>query len=180
MSRNTAVQAALSVKEVQEFCRRVAGLKNPTLARIKDLGAEFGITMSLMAARTFREGLFAEHLDRLRRAREQTEQIMAIAAEGHDPLAAAMAMAKQELLDELTSGRDVDLKKVSAILLNLARSGATQKESEIRAREYERKLAEHEGKKKALQSEITRAKKKGRGGLTKEALEEIEAQIGLL
>lgn len=186
---------SLTTEQLEEFCRRAAGLKGPTLAKIKALAEEWGIEISLMSARTFRDGAFAAHLARLRRGKEMTEAILAAVKDGSSALDAAQELAAQELLDALTAvdseGRP-NLSKVSGIIFNLRAAESSRQDmnrkleetaaklriADERVKKLEDERAEREQRKAQLLAKIDGAKRKG--GLTKETLAQIEEAAGLL
>ena len=178
MARKSKVEQALSVKELHEFCKRAAELKNPTLARIKDLAAEFGIEMSLMAAKTFRDGAFDKHLRNIRRSKEQTQQILDVVGEGHSISAGIRAHTQQQLFDALSSSEETDAAELARILWNVTRSEVVVQDLELKIQDYKRKEIERAEKKNAAQKIIDGAK--GKGGITKKTLKQLEEAVGLL
>lgn len=186
------IETSLTPEQLHEFLRRALQLKGTKLKDIKALAEEFGIEISLMSARTFRLGKFAAHLERIERAKEQIDQLKAVMADGTDTIDASLKIAAAGLLDQMTSGDEVDLVEVSKIIQRLMTSrekrekidmSAAKLEADLRLRDEQvAKLSaereEREARKKQLQETIAQAKSKG--AITRETLERIEQEAKLL
>lgn len=75
MARKGTVESALSAEDLHAFCEKLAAVPNLTLRRMQTEAEKLGIRLSRSAAGRFAGGTFAEHLRRLQRAREFTEQV---------------------------------------------------------------------------------------------------------
>lgn len=119
------IEDSLTPEQLQEFFKRALQLKGTKLKDIKVLAAEFDIEISLMSAKTFRDGAFQKHLDRIDRAQKQIAQLKEVMADGTDTIDAALKLSAGELLDQLTNGEaEIDLGEVSKIIQRLMTSRA--------------------------------------------------------
>lgn len=178
------IEQALSETDLQEFCSRLAGTPKLTLKKLQSMAADIGIEVSLMGAKSFRDGAFAEHIEKMRRAKELALQLKEVGnADAAGSIADAGALVlMQQVYDALTKGDEVDFDAFSKIIARL-RSGdhrlrevnAKLKEYERRATEWERKEKEREEAKRKAIADIRNG-----GGLSDEALAKLEAQIGSL
>ncbi len=178
MAGKSKVEQELSVNELHAFCRAAAEFKNPTLGRIKDLAQEFGIELSLMAAKTFRDGAFDKHLQNIRRSTEQTQRILKVMGEGHSLSESIRAQVQAQLFDLMTKEEETDAAQLARILWNVTRSDVVVRDLGLKIQDYKRKEIERGEKKLEAQKIIGKAK--GKGGLTKKTLEQIEEAVGLL
>ena len=154
--------------------------KQPTFP----MAAEIGIEVSLMGAKSFRDGAFAEHIEKMRRAKELALQLKEVGnADAAGSIADAGALVlMQQVYDSLTKGDEVDFDTFSKIIARL-RSGdhrlrevnAKLKEYERRADEWERKEKEREAAKKAAIEAVAADK-----GYTKQQREKVVQQFKLL
>lgn len=178
------IEMSLSETELQAFCNKLAGTPHLTLEKVKAEAAKLGINVSLMAAKTFRDGAYSAHLDKYRKARELAQQLRQI---GNDNAASSLADAgaailMQQVYDELTSGGQIDFDTFSKIISRLRTGDHRQRELTAKLKIAERRLAEID----AREAERESAKKKAiadlrsGGGLSDEALARLEAQIGNL
>lgn len=175
MPANYKVKLIMSAREREDFFNRLREEKQLTRARIQEIFEEMtGEPIGGKAATSARK-LFERHLQQLRRGQEETDRIMKVIADGSDPLDAARAMAKQQLFDELTRGEDIDLNVVTRIIARLSSSDTQVKRLQAQLDELERKNREREEKMKA-----TLDKSKRKGGITPEALEEIESLLNMM
>jgi len=119
----------------------------PTLTMIQAAAKRYGIDVSLMGAKTFRDNTFAAHLQRLAAGREKSAQILAAVREGGaHPLDAVEEAAAADLLDAYTSGEDVDVEQLVKVALNLRGSIEQRKNRDRSDRDLDRKLADSEAK----------------------------------
>lgn len=58
------IETELSEEQLQEFCTRLANTPKLTLKKLQSMAAELGIEVSLMGAKSFRDGAFAEHIEK--------------------------------------------------------------------------------------------------------------------
>lgn len=178
------IESALSEAELQDFCNRLANTPELTLKKLQSMAAEVGIEVSLMGAKTFRDGAFSEHIEKMRRAKDLALQLREVGnADAAGSIADAGALVlMQQVYDSLTKGDEVDYDTFSKIIARL-RSGdhrlrevnAKLREYERRAEEYEREKAEREAAKKAAQERISQ-----KGGISPEAMEEIDELLKLI
>ena len=69
------IETELSEEQLQDFCNRLADTPKLTLKKLQSMAAEIGIEVSLMGAKSFRDGAFAEHIEKMRRAKELALQL---------------------------------------------------------------------------------------------------------
>lgn len=202
------IENTLSVEQLDAFLAELRGLSaKPTLAQIQEAAKRYGVEVSLMGAKTFRDNTFAGHLARLSNGREKAAQILAAVREGGaHPLDAVEEAAAADLLDAYTSGEDVDTGAIVKIALQLRASLEQRKDRDRQDADLARKLRETESKIQLADSQLKlrdqqiakledaareRAEKNAaakaalsqlrkKGGLTKEALAEMEAAAALL
>lgn len=170
----------LTPEELQEFVTRCAQVKNLTLAKVQELAGEWGIEVSLMSAKSFRDSTFETYLDSLKRKREMAEMVSGAAQSGMAMSDGAASVLTQKIFDELLSGEDHDIEAMGNLSLALSRLRTGDQRAkllEAKLREYEVKEEERLTKKKALQEQVKNAKS---GGITEETLSQIEEAIGLL
>ena len=182
MAGKSKVEQGMSVNELQEFCKELANAKGLTLARIQELAAKRGIEISIMGAKRFRDSTLDEYLTKVSKASEIAMQIAAVnnADSGATLADTAATILMKEVLDDLIQGIDgegkVDYNTVSKIIARL-RSGdhrliKLQAElNEFKAREAARAEAK---------AQLGKDLKKSAGGLSPEALAEIEERLKLL
>lgn len=179
----------------------------PTLAQIQAVAAKYGVDVSLEGAKTFRKSTWEDHLARLAAGREKAQGILnQIRGDTAHALDAVEEAAAIDLLDQYTSGEEVDVAQVVKIAMTLRSSIEQRKDRERNDRDLERKLketdakleladkqaklrdqqirdleakaAEREEKNRKAKAALESAKKKG--GLTKDTLAQIEEAAGLL
>lgn len=170
----------LTPEQLDGFCERLAQMKGVTLEKVRDLAAEFGIEVSLMGAKTFRDSTFERYLAEVRAKREMAELVSSSAKSGLALSDGAASVLSQKLFDKLMSGEDFDLEQLNGFSLALSRlriGDQRGKLLEAKLAEYEAKEEERRAKKAALQEQLTKAKNRG---LTEETLAHIEEAIGLL
>lgn len=178
------IEMSLSETELQAFCNKLAGTPHLTLETVRAEAAKLGISVSLMAAKTFRDGAYSAHLDKYRKARELAQQLREM---GNDNAAGSLADAgaailMQQVYDELTSGGQIDFDTFSKIISRLRSGDHQQSELAAKLKEYERRATEWERKEKEREEAKRKAIADIRngGGLSDEALAKLEAQIGSL
>lgn len=178
------IESELSEGQLQDFCNRLANTPKLTLKKLQSMAAELGIEVSLMGAKSFRDGAFAEHIEKMRRAKELALQLREVGnADAAGSIADAGALVlMQQVYDALTKGDEVDFDAFSKIIARLRSGDHRLREVNAKLREYERREAEWERK----EAEREAAKKKAiedirsGAGLSDEALAKLEAQIGNL
>lgn len=178
------IEMAMSENDLQDFCKTLANTPNLTLKRLQSMAEKRGIKVSLMGAKTFRDGAFAEHLRKLERGREFMEQARQYQEIGLSGALADTAAATilQEICDLMASGGEYNITKVAQAVASLQAGEHRRKELVAKLKEYERKEIEwqrreaerEENKKKAVAS-----LKKG-SGLSDEAIALIESKLAQL
>ena len=100
------IETELSEEQLQEFCTRLANTPKLTLKKLQSMAAELGIEVSLMGAKSFRDGAFAEHIEKMRRAKELALQLREVGnADAAGSIADAGALVlMQQVYDALTKG----------------------------------------------------------------------------
>jgi len=93
------IETSLTQDELREFFKRCAQLKGSKLKDIQALAEEFGIDVSLMSARSFKQGAFSEYLDELKQKREMAENVALVVKDGLDLTAAAAANLAAKVFD---------------------------------------------------------------------------------
>lgn len=124
------IATELSAEELHSLlaeCIKTPGL---TLAKVQELAAARGVSVSLMGAKSFRDTTFARHLQRIGKTRELAEQVSALrsAGAGHTIADAAAAILSDEVLDALVNpdpDAGLDLDTMSKIVQRL-RTGDAQ------------------------------------------------------
>jgi hypothetical protein len=146
------IETSLTPAQLQEFFHRCSQLKGVLLKDIQALADEFGVEISLMSARSFRQGAFAEYLEELKSKREMAESITAVAEAGLDlPAAAATALAAKVLDASMNlAPEEIGGKKANNISLAVARLRA----GDDRAKDLQRKLDDSETKRSAIEQRM--------------------------
>lgn len=146
------IETSLTPAQLQEFFHRCSQLKGVLLKDVQALAEEFGVEISLMSARSFRQGAFQEYLDELKSKREMAESITAVAEAGLDlPAAAATALAAKVLDASMNlSTEEIGSKKANNISLAVARLRA----GDDRAKDLQRKLDDSETKRAATEQRM--------------------------
>lgn len=137
MDRNKIV-SELSAEDLQGFLDRCFKTEGLTLKRVQAIAADYGISVSLMGAKTFRDTTFARHLQRIGKAGELAQQVAALrqAGAGHTIADAAAAILSDEVLDKLVDrnpDEELDLDVMSKIVKRL-------RDSDSRTRALEHKI----------------------------------------
>lgn len=190
MARKRAgkIEAELGADACQELVAALAAEPNITLKRIQEIARERGIEVSLMGAKTFRDGPFESHLAKLAAARDLALKVAGIQEQntGATLADAASAVIANIVFDELSSGAarvdeqgNIDLDTLSKVVARLRTGDQRGRLLEAKLREMEAKEAERKAKARELQAQMTKDKQ-GKQGLTRETLERIEELIGLL
>lgn len=178
------IEMAMSENDLQDFCKTLANTPNLTLKRLQSMAEKRGIKVSLMGAKTFRDGAFAEHLRKLERGREFMEQARQYQEIGLSGALADTAAATilQEICDLMASGGEYNITKVAQAVASLQAGEHRRKELVAKLKEYERKEAqwqrkeaEREEKKKQTMESL-----KDGGGLSDEAIALIESKLAQL
>lgn len=187
----TKIETHLSPEQFLEFCRRCGRIKGGrTLRAIQALAEEFGVSISLMAATSFRDGPLADYLAELKSKSERAQQVAAYAQDGLSLSDAAAVRLSETVFDELMAPSAESLtaeeRDTYSKIIARARAGdqrAKRLEADLRLRDEQiQKLtadrAEREAKNAAAKAALTNVAKKG--GLSKAALAQIEEAASLL
>jgi chromosome segregation ATPase len=144
----TKIEASLTHAQFEEFCQKLLELpgKARTLAGVQSLASEYGITVSPMGAKAFKDGPFARHLEKLNRGRETREALVAAAGAGVHPLDALEEATVMELQDHLTEAETIDVNFLSSQLVKLRTSISMREDTKRKDRDFDRKLRETEKK----------------------------------
>jgi len=175
------IETSLTPEQLQEFFLRCSQLKGAKLKDIQALADEFGVEISLMSAKSFRDGAWSDYLAELKAKRELAESVSAVAKNGLSLGDAAAAVLSQKLFDRLMTSGDLEDKEADQLSLALSRL----RTGDQRARFLEAKLAEMERRQtewdeKRAQAKAALTEIKAKGGITKETLAKIEEAAGLL
>lgn len=205
----TKIESELTHEQFAQFCERLLGLpgKRRTLAGVQALAREYGISVSPMGAKAFKDGPFSRYLQKLEKARASSEALVAAAGAGIHPLDALEDAMVLELQDAITTGDRVDVKWVVAQLTKLRASLTARENSRRQQADLERKLQDSESRRAATDKAIELANQrvaklereaaaaaekiaaaktklteaaKPRKGLTPETLKRIEEAAALL
>ena len=180
MSRSK-IETSLSEDALQDFCKTLAATPNLTLKKLQSMAAERGIEVSLMGARTFRDGAFKEHLERLRKARDLARQVAEFNnSDAAGTLAdAGAAVLMQKVFDEMTAGA-VDVDVLSKIIARWRSGDHRQRELNAKLQLMEKQIAEYERRDREREERKAELSKAISKGLGKATLREIEEKIKLL
>lgn len=185
------IAQSLSAEQLQEFLDRCWKTPGLTLAKVQELAGGYGIAVSLMGAKSFRDTTFARHLQRIEVAGRLSKQLEELGQSGAGNRlgAAAEALIGQRVIDKLVEFEATEqiaedggieaLDALSKITKRLSDSERGNTALEARIREYERRETERQEKKRALAEELAAASKTGEG-LSPEAIADIEQKIRLL
>lgn len=167
------IETSLTPEQLQEFFRRCSQIPGTKLRDVQALAEEFGVEISLMSAKAFREGdAWQEYLDELRRKREMAESVSAVAQSGLSLSDAAASVLSQKIFDQalrLDGAAEGGLEETNSLSLSLSRlrlgdQRAKKLEADLKLRDeqiakLERERAEWEQKREAVAAAIDRAKK---------------------
>jgi hypothetical protein len=193
MPRKSKIEETLSPEQLQGFledCNRLGG--GVTLAKIQTLAEERGLAISLMSARTFRDGALSEYLAELSAKSDLADQIAQAASRGQGMADAAAAQVAAGLFDLMVEARHEGGIKDPETLNTLAQAvtrlrqsdqSAAKLQADLRLRDeqisrLQRQAQESEEKRAAAKAKLVEATRKG--GLTPEGLKRIEEAAALL
>lgn len=111
----------LTPEELHQFVAQCGQEKDLSLARVQALASEWGISVSLMGAKSFRDVTFDRYLEELRRKREMAELVSVSAQNGLALSDGAASVLMQKIFDELLSGEDHDIEAMNNLSLALSR-----------------------------------------------------------
>jgi hypothetical protein len=175
------IESNMTPEQLAEFCKRLGSCAKPTLAKIQDLAGEFGVEISLMAAKSFRESNFADYLEELRRKRDMAEAVSTAAKSGLSLTDAAASVLSSKVFDRLMSAGTMEDDEMDQLSLALSRLRLGDQRASLlaaRLREYEAKEAERAEKKATLEKTLANAGSKG--GITADTLDEVRRQLKLM
>lgn len=162
------IEISLNQEQLVEFLKRCAQLKGAKLKDIQALAEEFGIDVSLMAARSFKQTAFADYLDELKSKREMAESVSLVAKEGLDLTAAAASALAAKVFDASINldpaaigteqGNNVSL---AVARLQAGRRGDKKLEADLRLRDeqvqkLERERTEWEEQRRQVAAQLER------------------------
>lgn len=139
------IEISLNQEQLVEFLKRCAQLKGAKLRDIQALAEEFGIDVSLMAARSFKQTAFQDYLDELKAKREMAESVAELAKNGVGLSDGAASVFAQKVFDAALQVDPADIGGKAANNISLAiarlRSGDQRAQYlEAKIREIETKL----------------------------------------
>lgn len=171
------IESNLSPQELDAFNEQLNQTDGLTLAKIQEIAASKGIDISLMSAKNFRDKNFKAYRNRLRRAAELADQIQDLndSDSGKTLADASAALLSQEVFDTIATARyggegEIDINTLSKIISRLRIGDQRATELQMKVDEFERT--------KARLLKITE-KRKGDGGLSQEAVDQINEALGL-
>jgi len=147
MADRNKIALELTAEELQQFLDRCWKTEGLTLAKVQRLAEEYGIAVSLMGAKSFRDTTFKRHLDRIAKAGDLAAQVAALrqAGAGHTIADAAAAILSDEVLDKLINrdaDEELDLDVLSKIVKRLRDSDSRSRALEHQIEKDQRKAAE--------------------------------------
>lgn len=142
----TKIESELTHEQFAQFCERLLSLpgKRRTLAGVQALAREYGISVSPMGAKSFKDGPFSRYLQKLEKARAGSEALVAAAGAGIHPLDALEVAMVTEIQDMVTAGGPIDVKWVVSQLAKLRLSISMGEESRRKETDLTRKLQDSE------------------------------------
>ena len=177
------IEQELSAEELEGFVKDLAAMPGLTLAKIQNAARERGIEISLMSASAFRDKNLAGYLQRIRGASESA-RLIAEAISGNaegNILDGAALMLSQKLNDLLVTDSLAEIAEIRQgveAVAKLRQSNQSEKLAVARLREYEARDAER--RREAEELERKKLALVSKGGLSKDALDLIEAHAKLL
>lgn len=176
--RANKIEQHLTADQLGAFNERLATMPGVTLQKIADLADEFGVEISLMAARTYRETSYEEYLAELKSKAQFAETIAEAAKSGLSMTDAAAAVLSNKLLDHIMDQGAMENEEFNELSLALHRL----RTGDQRAKLLEKKLQEMEAKEADRTRKIKEAQDalkgiKSKGGLTAATLREVEEKV---
>lgn len=181
----TKIETDLSPEQLIEFCRRCGQLKGGTTLRaIQSLAAEFGVSVSLMGATSFRDGPLAGYLAELKAKSERAQQVAAFAQSGLSLSDAAAVRLSETVFDELmaptANALTAEERDTYSKIIARARAGdqrAKKLEADLRLRDEQiQKLTAERAERESKLQQIAAATQKARNAPAKSA-DEVRAQV---
>lgn len=158
------IETSLTPEQLQEFFHRCAQIPGAKLRSIVALAEEYGVDISLMSAKSFRDGGFSEYLEDLKAKREMAESVTEVAKSGLSLSDAAASVLSQKIFDQalrLDGSAEDGLEQSNTLSLALSRLRTGDQRAkllEARLAEYEREKAEWEESRRKIAEQIDRAK----------------------
>jgi len=171
----------LNSEELEEFIKECAQTPGLTLEKIQGLAKKYGIQISLMSAKNFRDNALKKWRAGLEKAKEVSKQIKDLVESGAVTCftdASSTVIAQMVFSSLMEGGGNLDLNTLSKIIARLRTGDHRLRELEMKVAEFEQEAAERQAKVDALKAQA--AKAKDGGGLTEETLQQIEEAINLL
>jgi hypothetical protein len=185
LSDRNAIAQELTVEQLDAFVSALAAKpgKERTLAAIQQLAAQMGITISLMSAKAFRDTTFERHLQKIRAAQSIAMQVEEIEGGGNTMADASAKLISKRIFQKLMEMEEdedagIDIDELTLALSRL-RQGDVQKAAlAAKLREYEAREKERAEKSSQARRQLEAVKKTG--GLSADALAQIEEAAALL
>lgn len=146
------IETSLTPEQLHEFFVRCAQLKGAKLKDIAALAEEFGVDISLMSARSFKQGAFSDYLEELKAKRDMAETVALVAKDGLDLTAAAASALAAKVFDRSLnmSAADIGTEEGNNISLAISRLQAGNRGD----KDLARKLADSETKRAAVEQRM--------------------------
>ncbi|GEM_PF-1765493 len=108
MADQNKIALELSSEQLTEFLDKCWKTPRLTLAKVQALAAQYGIAVSLMGAKSFRDTTFSRHLQRISKASELADQVRELKKAGSGKALgdAAEALVGEQLIDTLIEFED--------------------------------------------------------------------------
>jgi hypothetical protein len=167
MARKRAgkIEAELGAEACQELVAALAAEPNLTLVRIREIARERGIEVSLMGAKTFRDGPFERHLAKLESAHQFAVQVASMqeAGVGNCVADASRALLAQQVFEVIARGdfdpeQGLSMADLSLIVKRLTDSDQKGRYLDAVIQEKDAKLRESELRVAKLQREADAVK----------------------
>lgn len=156
--RNKIAQT-LSSEELAAFIDRCWETPNLTLAKLQELAAEVGVSVSLMGAKSFRDTTYKRHIERIRRARELSEQLRELSKTGASLADAAGELLSHKVMDVLTADpeaeqpEELDMKSLSLVISRLRMGDARRDAIKLRQTDVAKAAIEKAAEIKSITSD---------------------------
>lgn len=177
------IETSLTPAQLQEFFHRCSQLRGVKLRDIQALADEYGVEISLMSAKSFRDGAWSEYLDELKAKREMAESVAELAKNGVGLSDGAASVFAQKVFDAAVriDPDEIGTKAANNLSLAISRLRTGDQRAaylEAKLAEMERKQAEWEQKQQEMRDTVERAKQ--RGGLDADTLADLERQLRMV
>lgn len=128
------------------------------------------------------ENHFKKHLDRIRTAKQEADQMLELLSPGHNAAEAVLGIAWELLFDLVCQHDSIELSELntlSAVIHKLISGNTQLKSLELKMREDTRKEIEFQNKKREIEKTLSEIQSKN-NGITQDTLQKIESQLKLL